>query len=319
MKLMSLVAVLAASSMVLAQTSQSEKIDTQEGQTTAQSKVIGSASGVTAAGTVQAIVNPDQDILSRFSGSFVDEMETTQDSISTGNVGNAPVSHAMGAALNYKINNRLSVGVGQDAMTTTQSGMDNKFYLTNTSIRLGTQFGGIFGSEAIKPIFRYYIPTTEAREVFERSANGDVTGYGGILRADAQISWTLNSLVSIAYYMNPRQTILSKQTVNAGTDEEVNLQSITRYYHYVAVNFAPNDIVGPYVYLGQDYRMATESFTTQRNDALLGIGTSISLGKFTINPEIYSLNTVKANYQDQEARYLSHETLKYYLAASVAF
>lgn len=326
MKLMSLVAVLAASSVVVAQTNQSEKIEgLAQTTTTAQSKVTGSASGLPAAATSQTIANPDQNILTRFSGSFVDQMETTHDDFVTGNASDSTVTHAMGAALNYKFNDRFSVGVGQDAETKTQSGADNNFFLTHTSLRLGTQTEGIFGSEKIKPLFRYYLPTTAAKDAFKRGygTEDDITGYNGLLRLDVQLVWTLNSLMNVSYYMNPRQTLADKQTLTViradGQASDVTFESISRYYQVLALNFTPNDILGPYVYLAQDYRFVTETFTESKAESLLGIGTSISLGKFTINPEVYSSNVTKAGFKTKSPRYLSHETLNYYLAASVAF
>lgn len=249
--------------------------------------------------------------------SFVDVMEMTQTAAATNGGIQGPIEHSIAGTVNYKFNDKFNAGLRQYVEYTSQSGSDNQAYLSHTLLMAGTKVGGIFGSNEIAPSVSYYLPTTAAVDSFSRAYGADLGSYNGILRADVEVSWTLNSLMTLAYYANPRQSFIPTQTLANGAVAE----STSRYLQYLTLNFTVNDIVTPYAYIADDFRIATERGTALKDELLLGVGTSVALlgGKVSLTPEIYSKNTMKSNGQIADVRYLSHETLNYYLAASMKF
>lgn len=279
-----------------------------------------SAAPAIAAGTSTTTANDAKPAARPYSLTLIDEMETSQAQLDQGAAQNAKVTHAVAATLKYTFNPKFNVSLAQNASTTTQSGVDNNFYVHHTVVKVGTSFDGFLGSDKVSPSLSYYLPTNAAKADFERAYNADIDGYYGILRGDMMITWTLTPLVNVAYYMNPRQTFMKEQTVlNKENGSAVELYDTTRYNQIFSVNLTPNDIVNPYVYIQHDFRAATDTLTGKKEDAIAGIGTSIALGNFSLNPEIYSQNTYKANGKNKSVRYLSHETVNYYLAASYKF
>lgn len=273
-----------------------------------------------AAGTSTTTTADAQPAAKPYSLTLIDEMETSQAQLNQGSAQDAQITHAVAATLKYTVNPKLNFSLSQNATTTTQSGVDNNFYVTHTLIKAGTSIDGILGSDKISPSISYYLPTNAAKTDFERAYNADIDGYYGILRGDMMITWTLSPMVNIAYYMNPRQTFMKEQTVfNKENGSAVELYDTTRYNQILFVKLTPNDIVNPYVYIQHDFRAATDTLTGKKEDAITGVGTSIALGNFFLNPEVYSQNTYKSNGKNKSVRFVSHETINYYLAAFYKF
>lgn len=238
-------------------------------------------------------------------------------------ISNATVSTINYLGASYKLD-AGSVGLRQYFTYESTSGEDTSVQQDWTVLTFGTKFSGIMGSDEIAPLFWYYVPTTVAlKKNFGEQIDGDDVEAFGVLRADANIAWTLSPKWSVGYYLNPRQTLIPTQDVIKGKTAST-LEATTRLVHWLSATYTINDAVNTYAYAGFDNRMATERMTQVRDDQLVGIGMEFSMlgGKLLLNPEISSTTGMKAGGKTVEgtaASFLHPLNTTYELVTVVSF
>ncbi len=318
------IAIVLASTAVFAQSSSTTAAATAaeaKGEsTTPDSSIKSTGSPETTIGTSTASVKNEPVPKSKFSASIVSQGEYAGEQIQR--VGETTISLINFAGVGYEIAKDTKLGVRQ--YFAFDIGRESSGYAeTQFSIlTLGTKFAGIAGSEPIAPLFWYYLPTKTAIEnVYSKVTPLE---HNGIIRADAEIAWTLNPKWQVSYYLNPRQSIVPKAQayVDNATGKTKIMESTTTLIHYGYLYYNVNDAIQPYGYVGMDNRMRTSDQTSIRDHALLAIGANFTTlgGKLILNPEIYNKVVLKEDGKYAEApRWLQNDDLTYQMTAALLF
>lgn len=221
----------------------------------------------------------------------------------------------------YKVTSDTKVGVRQYFKYDVVPGEVAKGVLQWPAVTVGTKVNGIAGSDAIAPLFWYYVPTESAiKNVFGTEAGA--ISHNGILRMDAEIVWTLNPKWQLSYYFIPRQSLVNKQSYQdlAGKTKNIEAQTTLIQYGYAYYNLS--DATQFYGFAGMDSRMTTADTRSIKDHALLGVGAVWTLlgGKVIINPEIGNEVALKDNGEYASApRWLQSEDIGYTLTGVLSF
>ncbi|OFZ31974.1 MAG: hypothetical protein A2622_12110 [Bdellovibrionales bacterium RIFCSPHIGHO2_01_FULL_40_29] len=234
-------------------------------------------------------------------------------------LGSSEVSTINYVGAGYKLNKTDKVGIRQYFSYATTPNKANRVEQEPTVLTFGTKMAGIFGSDEIAPSVWYYIPNNG----LTRAYNTDETiSHNGILRLDAEIAWTLNPKWTVSYYLNPRQSMVAKQSFVDRDGKTQSIEADSRLIHYGYVYYNVSDAIQPYSYVGMDHRARTETFTSHSDSALLGIGASFVMagGKFVLNPEIANTVGLKSKGVTVAApRWLQSDDLEYVLTAAMSY
>lgn len=271
----------------------------------------------TAAGTTTAVtaeVAPTK----KWSASFVSQANMTNNSIvHTFNEDKVEIINYLGAG--YSVTKDTKVGFRQYFNYDLVPEKASKAVSSWTVATVGTKFNGVAGSDAIAPLFWYYLPTQDAlKNVYNTN---DTLNHGGILRMDAEIAWTLNPKWTVSYYLNPRQSLANKQDYTDRDGKTKSIESTTTLIHYGYLYYNVNDAIQPYAYIGMDSRMTTRNMTSIKDHAITAIGSSFTMfgGKFILNPEIANEVALKDNGEYVSApRWFQSEDMAYQLTAVIA-
>jgi len=237
------------------------------------------------------------------------------------NISEATINTISYVGASYKVTDKSKVGLRQyfnyDHNPKVDSSVDDvkKGFAAAT---FSTKTAGLLKSEEIAPMFWFYMPdNTTEKNVY----GADLNDFYGQLRMDAEIAWTLNPKWSVSYYLNPRQSLGAKQSFVRTDGKSGSFQATSRLIHYGFVYYNLNDNVQFYADAGMDHRMATETLTSTADDALTGIGASISLfgGKLVINPEVSNTVPLKQNGNYVAApRWMQSEDISYSLTTAIS-
>lgn len=180
-----------------------------------------------------------------------------------------------------------------------------------TVATISTKTKGILGSDDIAPMFWYYMPGHTA-EI--NNFGADLDGFAGILRADAEIAWTLSPKWSVSYYMNPRQTLGAKETFTKEDGKEGSFEATSRLNHYGYVYYNVSDATQLYANIGFEHRMTTSNLTSTSDSYLSAAGASFSFfgGKLNLNPEVSITTPLKAGGQAAKSQKLYNKENIYY-------
>lgn len=180
-----------------------------------------------------------------------------------------------------------------------------------TVATISTKAKGILGSEDIAPVLWYYMPGHTAEET---NFGADLDGFAGILRADAEIAWTLNPKWSVSYYMNPRQTLGSKETYTTASGKESTFEATSRLIHYGYVYYNVSDATQLYANVGFDHKMTTGNLTSTSDSYLSAAGASFSFfgGKLNLNPEVSVTTPLKSGGVAAKSQKLYNKENIYY-------
>ncbi len=180
-----------------------------------------------------------------------------------------------------------------------------------TVATISTKTKGILGSDDIAPMFWYYMPGHTA-EI--NNFGADLDGFAGILRADAEIAWTLNPKWSVSYYMNPRQTLGAKESFTKEDGKEGSFEATSRLNHYGYVYYNVSDATQLYANIGFEHRMTTANLTSTSDSYLSAAGASFSFfgGKLNLNPEVSITTPLKSGGVAAKSQKLYNKENIYY-------
>ncbi len=233
------------------------------------------------------------------------------------NVGAAEIETINFIGAGYKISATNKIGVRQYFSYKTTPNNANRVEQEVTAITFGTKTAGILGSDEIAPLFWYYMPTSQLTKALntEEKINHD-----GTLRLDAEIAWTLNPKWTVSYYLNPRQSMVYKQSFINRKGETNTIEADTRLIHYGFVYYNVAETIQAYSSVGLDQRARTATLTSHSDNALLAVGANFVMGKLTLNPEVANTVGLKKNGGTVSApRWLQTEDLEYQLTAALSF
>ncbi|MBL7671690.1 MAG: hypothetical protein JNM39_14485 [Bdellovibrionaceae bacterium] len=191
------------------------------------------------------------------------------------------------AGVNYKLSKNEKIAFKQywdQAVGPKATPEDNK--MSWAVMQYSTKTKGILGSDEIAPLFWYYIPTAQNRDLENGLPNGRLDSNGGF-RADIEVPWTLTPKWTVSYYFNPRQSLMPGKQVVYEKDEESGkfvgkklAQTTTTLLHYGFAYYNVNDVVQPYAALGFRHDFLTlDGFANTRNFALPVVGCNFTFNK----------------------------------------
>ncbi len=288
MKKMVLVTIALASASAFAQTATSTATTTSTIAPTATSGTATPASPVTQVGTSTASAEQKPADDKRWSGSFSTVTYITHEQLQRVGEQTLDTINAVGAG--YKITKDTKLGVRQYFGYKVGRDSDGQATAQWLAATVGTKVNGILGSDAIAPTFWYYVPTDYAlKNIYTKER---VIAHNGVLRMDAEIAWTLSPKVTVSYYLNPRQSLVSNgsQSYTDNSGKPASVESTTTLYHFAYAYYNVSDSIQPYVFGAEHNRYAHVTGNMPFNNVLAGVGVNISAlgGKVTVNPEIYN-------------------------------
>lgn len=185
------------------------------------------------------------------------------------------------AGVSYKLSKNEKVALKQywhQGVGPKTTAADNK--MTWAVLQYSTKIKGIFGSDEIAPLFWYYIPTAQNRDLENGLPNGRLDS-NGIFRADIEVPWTLTPKWTVSYYFNPRQSLIPGKQ---GVYEDGNLAAVkettTTLLHYGFAYYNVNDVIQPYAALGFRHEFLTvDGFENTKNFAHPVVGCNFTFNK----------------------------------------
>ncbi len=312
-------AIVLASTAAFAQTSSTTTSTTPAANTPSASATKAPASPTAVVGTSTASSEVKPVEAKKWSVALVSQASATNEAVQR--IGESPVSTINYVGAGYKVTPDTKLGVRQYVAYNHTPGESNKGSLSWAAVTAGTKVSGLLGSEAIAPMFWYYVPTAST---LKNILNTDETvAHNGILRMDAEIAWNLNPKWTVSYYLNPRQSIIANNV--SYTDrkgKKTDLESTTTLLHFGYLYYNVSDAIQPYASIGMDHRATTADMRSIKDHAMLAVGANFTMleGKFILNPEISNIVPLKTDGVYASApRWLQSEDLAYELTAAVSF
>ena len=220
----------------------------------------------------------------------------------------------------YKVTDKVKLGVRQYFKYNIDPNETTDIKQDFTVLTAGTKVGGILGSDDISPSLLYYVPNTTAEE---NGFGKNIKDFQGIVRLDAEPTWTLNPKWSVSMYTSLRETLGSDEFIKF--DQEANAAKFfaasTRLITQANLYYNINDAVQTYVNAGVDQRYWNSRSKINSVDYISATGASVTMfgGKLTINGEVGVTSSVK-KYEKPVAgaKLYSAENLGYTLATVIA-
>ncbi|MBK7963416.1 MAG: hypothetical protein IPK04_20800 [Bdellovibrionales bacterium] len=238
------------------------------------------ASSVTAAGTSTVAAPAAASPLGRFGLTY------TADT-SFGPTDNMKAVVTNIAGVNYKLSKNEKIAFKQywdQAVGPKATPEDNK--MSWAVMQYSTKTKGILGSDEIAPLFWYYIPTAQNRDLENGLPNGRFDT-NGVLRADIEVPWTLTPKWTVSYYFNPRQSLVPGKQLMYKKDAESGefvfdavKETTTTLLHYGFAYYNVSDVVQPYAALGFKHLfLTTDGFDNVSNAAMPVMGCNFTFSK----------------------------------------
>ncbi len=231
-----------------------------------------------------------------------------------------PISTINYLGASYKITNKTKLGVRQYFKYTIDPNETTDIKQDFTVLTAGTKVPGILGTDEIAPTLLYYVPNTTAEE---NGFGKNIKDFKGIVRLDAEPTWTLNPKWSMSMYTSLRETLGSDEFIEF--DKKANADryfaASTRLITIANLYYNINDAVQTYVNAGIDQRYWNSRRKINSQDYVSATGATLTMlgGKLILNGEVGVTSTMK-KYEKPVAgaRLYSAENLSYTLATIIA-
>lgn len=226
-------------------------------------------------------------------------------------------NYVMGA---YQITDSTFVGVRQYFDYTYNPDVNNNTETSYTALSLMPRFGGIFGSKDITPNFMVFLPTQAGAEHFERAYGVTDLTFNGYLRADAEIAFDVSPMITLSYYASARQFLFPTQDFTQADGSITRVENLSRYIHLAFMYVNVSDNITPYINAGFDHRAVTDGLTSVKDEAVVSAGVSFNVGPLNITPEINNRTALKDNRQAiSNAQLFEAKDMYYELYTTLSF
>ena len=309
--------VLAISAQAQQSTTNTKKTKAATSTATTDSTAAAAPAAVQAAATSTATL-PAAAPAKKWGMSFVNESSISHNDSKA--FDEKPINTVNYLGASYKVTNKVKLGVRQYFKYQINPTETTDIIQDFTVLTAGTKVPGILGTDEIAPSLLYYVPNTTAEE---NGFGKNIKDFRGIVRLDAEPTWTLNPKWSVSMYTSLRETL--------GSDEFIEFDKAAKADRYFSANtrlitianlyYNINDAVQTYVNAGIDQRYWNSRRKISSQDYVSAAGAAVTMlgGKLILNGEVGVTSTVK-KYEKPiaGARLYSAENLSYTLATVIA-
>lgn len=294
-----MVSIITAGALAAQKSSSSKKSSKSATKATTTATPVAQAQSAAAPAQTLVLSKPvEQAPLGRFGLGLVLDTSIVDDSLRHLGSDNAIASSINLVSLSYKLSETDKIALKQYWTQEYGSKPDSAPKANWTVATYSTKTKGILGSDAIAPLFWYYIPTT-ANEGLSNGYDGEQINHYGILRADIEVAWTLTPKWSTSYYFNPRQSFVQGEQRIYAKDAATGKMSLadvatnkTTIIHYAYLYYSWTDKFQTYGAIGfRNEFLTNESFLNSKNGGLPVLGLNYNMSKnialnFEINQEV---------------------------------